>query len=220
MMKISALVLAILFSSLGAIQAQEPTDAVIQKFINIGVADDFDDIRAACTANPGFGVTSFLQQAGTGNIEQYSVGTTTWLARVALDAASAKDKLMPAPIVDDVRVFAESPAFVVTASPKALNMTGAQLLRDIEHVVLRQRGDDDNETLIQPTSIETSGEYDFSNLFGASVSVDGIIAAFDADAVLALAQKGDLTVVLITPGGDQRRCNLDDTKIKRQFDVW
>ncbi len=219
-MKIAALALAILFSSPGAIQAQESTDDVIQKFINIGVADDFGDIRASCTARPS-GWTQAMQALGNdNNVEQYSVGTTTWLARVAMDAATAKDKLMPAPIVDDVRVFAESPAFVVTASPKALNMTGARLLNDIEHVVLRQRGDDDNETVIQPTSIEASDEYDFSNLFGATVSVDGIIAAFDHDAVLALARKGDLTVVLVTPGGSQRRCNLDDTKIKRQFNIW
>ena len=86
-------------------------------------------------------------------------------------------------------------------------------------MILRQRGDDDGETVIQPTSMDAADTETYSNLFGATSQATGVIAAFDADQVLKLAQENDLTVVLVTSGG-QRTCNLDDTKILRQFGIW
>ena len=63
-----------------------------------------------------------------------SVGATTWLARVALEARAAAEKLLPEPPIEDMRLMETERLFVVSISPVALNMTGAALLKDIEHV--------------------------------------------------------------------------------------
>ena len=198
---------------------QDVSDVTLQRFIDIGGDDDFGDIRASCRARPS-GWGGFLSAAAGAGTRSYSVSLTTWLGRVALEAMSRESKLLPLPTPDDMRLLAEAPSVVVSVSPMALDMPSAALLADIEHVVLRLRGDDDNETVIQPTAVDAADTMQFSNLFGASYEATGIIAAFDAEPVLALAREKDLTAVLITPGGDQIRCNLDDRKIKRQFGIW
>ena len=211
-------VLAITLGAVGPVTAQEVSDAVLQRYIDIGAEDNFGDIRASCTAKAG-GWTQALQQLGTGSVEQYSVGGTTWLARVSISAKETVEKLMPRPTAEAMRALSETQAFVISVSPMALTMSGASMLNDIQHVVLRHRGDDSGETVIQPTAVEAAETRTFTNLFGAGIAVTGVIAAFDQNAVLKLAREKDLTVVLVMRGGGQRRCNLDDTKILRQFGV-
>ena len=120
----TAIALAITLGVVGSVHAQEASDAVLQRYITIGADDDLGDIRASCTARPG-GWTQAFQALGNssggrvGSTEQYSVGTTTWLARVAVAARSAKTKFMPLPTTEDMRALAETPAFVVNVSPLA-----------------------------------------------------------------------------------------------------
>ena len=129
---VELMLLAVLLAGMPAL-AQEASDEVLQRFITIGSDDKFDDIQAGCMARTS-GWGGLLQVAGTGNVEQYSVGATTWLARVALEARAAAEKLLPEPPIEDMRLMETERLFVVSISPVALNMTGAALLKDIEHV--------------------------------------------------------------------------------------
>ena len=214
---VGLMLLAVLLAGMPAL-AQEASDEVLQRFITIGSDDRFDDIQAGCMARTS-GWGGLLQVAGTGNVEQYSVGATTWLARVTLEARAAAEKLLPEPPIEDMRLMETERLFVVSISPVALNMTGAALLKDIEHVVLRPRGDGKNEHVVQPREVTAAETMTYENLFGASYNATGVLATFDSTPVLEMAQRKDVEVVIITSGG-QRKCNIDDKKIRRQFGIW
>ena len=56
-----------------------------------------------------------------------------------------------------------------------------------------------------------------TNLFGASMELQGVVATFASADVQAIAARGDVEAILITTAGEFK-CNLDDTRIKRGYD--
>ena len=80
---------------------------------------------------------------------------------------------------------------------------------------LRPRG---RRNAVQPLSVELMDGETYSNLFGASVELVGVVATFDSDAVRAIIAERDLEVLLITAARQEFKCNLDDTRLKRGYD--
>ena len=216
-MRLLALVCFVVVLVLSPVMAQEVSDEDLARFIRLGIDDKHDDIQAGCMARAS-GWDGFLQAAATENVETYSVGVSTWLFRVAMEAHVTSQRLLPAPTVDEMRAL-EQDLVVVSVSPLALTMTGARLLNHIDHVVLRARGDKSNRTVVQPLEVATQDTHTYENLFGASVEASGVLATFEAAPVLEIARLRDVEVLIMTTGG-QRKCHVDDKKVRRQFNIW
>ena len=69
---------------------------------------------------------------------------------------------------------------------------------------------------MQPLTVDVSGSDTVANLFGASVELVAVMATFDRAAVIDIAERADVEV-LVLAGGQEFKCNLDDTRILRGY---
>ena len=76
-------------------------------------------------------------------------------------------------------------------------------MEGIEYIVLRPRGDDDDQSIVHPVSLENRG-----------VAITAQFAGADVRRIVADA---DVDVLVITPEGEFR-CNLDDRRIPHGLD--
>ena len=197
----------------------------IRAALDIGMRGKARDLVATCTAKPG-GWTQALAAATAckgcpPSIEQYGVGGTTALARVAILASERKEKYLPAPSFEEATAIAKRDAFVLRITPMAINMTQAAKLADeiVKHVVIRPRGDKKGKQTVQPLSIELTNSRTYENLFGATFETQGVIVEFDSEAVRSIASRKDVEVVIIATGGQERKCSLDDKRIRRAYSL-
>ena len=216
-------VLATVLSS--TLTAQEPpayTDAQIEAAIQVGYDDDdLDRIMHTCRASVG-GFWNKLADAAGGTtaapLRQFRIHGQPPLARVAEEADFARRAYAPRPAPDDVRGMLVDDVFTIFARPDGgTDMRTAARLENtrIETVVVRPRGRRD---AVQALSVELMDGQTYSNLFGASVELVGVIATFDSDAIRAIIAERDLEVLLITAARQEFKCNLDDTRLKRGYD--
>lgn len=216
-------VIATVLSS--SLAAQEPagyTDAQIEAAIQVGyVDDDLDRIMHTCRASVG-GFWNKLADAAGGTtaapLRQFRIHGQPPLARVAEEADFARRAYAPRPTPEDMRPLLGDDVFTIWARPDGgLDMHTARRLENtrIETVVVRPRG---RRNVVQPLSVELMDGETYSNLFGASVELVGVVATFDSDAVRAIIAERDLEVLLITAARQEFKCNLDDTRLKRGYD--
>ncbi len=217
--------------------AQEPTysRADVEAAISIGVRGRVDRIQHNCTARLGgsggfwgraigAGVAGALDQAPSGQyneVREYRITGQPPMARVAEYANGASRRYQPVPEAGDdgIAAIIADDVFTVWADPETDgNMIAAAQLAEtgVEHMVIRRRGDNEGETMVQPLSLELASERTVSNLFGSSVELQGIVATFASADVRAIAERGDVEAILITTAGEFK-CNLDDTRIKRGY---
>ena len=99
--------------------------------------------------------------------------------------------------------------FTVWIRPEARgSMVTAARLADtgVEHVVIRPRGDKEGRYTVQPLTLDIAEAESVTNLFGASVQLEGVVATFASADVIAIAEGADVEVILITTGGEFK-CN-------------
>ena len=174
----------------------------------------------ASIAGAAFGNDDPLESTPWMGVRDWRVFGTPPLARVASYVRDAQRRYMPIPAADDPAIDAmlADDVFTVVVRPNVNDMVSAARMAEtgIEHVVIRQRGDDRGRTTVQPRTIDVAGSETMSNLLGASVTLTGVVATFDSDAVLGIVRERDVEAVIITTSGEYR-CNLDDTRIKRGY---
>ena len=237
-MRIIAALVVVGVLSPAAAQGQSYSAQEITAAINYGLRNDVGDISHNCRAGTG-GWGNLLGQAIgagivgglTGNDDPLEstpwMGVKDWritgippLARIARYARDAQRRYLPTPTADDpvIDELLAGGVFTLTIHPDANDMVSAAQVAEtgIEHVVLRRRGDNEGRTTVQPLTIDVAGSETVTNLFGASVTLTGVVATFDSEAVYEIALRRDVEAVLITTSGEFR-CNLDDTRLKRGF---
>lgn len=207
---------------------QEPaySRAEIEAAIEIGVRDRIDRIEHSCDASVG-GFWNKLAEglsAGQGaggqwhGIRQFQITGQSPMARVARYAAGVARRYEPTPQATDDHIVGmiSDDVFTVRVRPRTGgSMITASRLADtgVQHVVVRPRG---GGRAVQPLAIDVAGTETVSNLFGAAVELQGVVATFDSADVRAIAEDKDVEVVLVTTGGEFK-CNLDDTRIMRGY---
>ena len=217
--------------ALTSIVAQEPaySRAEIDAAINIGVRDRVDRIQHSCTADIG-GFWNKLNEALSARqgafgqyhgIRKFRITGQPPMARVARYTADAGRRYEPTPgATDDYIVgMVTNDVFTVWIEPDSGgSMVTAARLADtgVEHVVIRPRGDNEGRRTVQPLTLDVAGAAAVSNLFGASVDLQGVVATFASADVIAIAEDNDVEVILVTTGGEFK-CNLDDTRILRGY---
>ena len=203
---------------------QEPpvyTDAQIEAAIDIGWEDDLDRVMHTCRASVG-GFWNKLADAAGGTtaapLRQFRIRGQSPLARVAEEADFARRAYAPRPSAADMYGMLEDDVFTIWARPAGgFSLQTAARLENtrIETVVVRPRGRRD---AVQPLSVELMDGETYSNLFGASIELFGVVAAFDSAAIRGIIADRDLEVLLITAARQEFKCNLDDTRLKRGYD--
>ena len=221
-MKIIAVALAMMIGGLATAKAQFSEEA-IQAAIDLGYRDKLGDIVPSCIASPGLGRTfrGALNAGLTGGgarIETYSVSGMSPLARAADIAREHANKHMPPPQPTDVSVTVGRDVFTVHISPQAGTMSGAANLaaEPVKHVVLRPHGAKNGRGTIQPLEVAQANSVTYQNLFGARFEATGAVALFDSGAVLQVARRKDVEVVIVTSDGEMK-CKLDDKRIRRGY---
>ena len=203
--------------------------AAIDDAITHGVRDRIDRIQHTCSAQIG-GFWNKLNEALSSvegaygsyhGIRKFSITGQSPLARVAHLVQAAQARYMPVPAADDdeVQGILGDDVFTVWVLPNSGgSMITAARLADtgVEHLVIRPRGDKEGRQTVQPLTIDVAGSDTTSNLFGATVELEGVIASFESAAVIEIARDADVEVVLITTAGEFK-CNLDDTRILRGY---
>lgn len=142
------------------------------------------------------------------------------MSRVARYAADVRRRYEPTPQATDDHIvgMVSDDVFTLWIQPDAAgSMVTAARFADtgVEHVVIRPRGDKEGRQTVQPLTLDVAGE-SVTNLFGASVQLEGVVATFASADVIAIAEDKDIEVILVTTGGEFK-CNLDDTRIKRGY---
>ena len=207
----------------GAASAQEAaySDEAIEVAIDVGARDKVRDIAPTCLASPGM-LSAFASGFGqNGAAQSFDVTGLSPLARVATIALQAQERYMPAPQPGDDQIaeVLSDDIFVVNVAPDSSgDMWTAARLADtgIDHVVIRPRGDKEGRETVQPLAVDVSGSATVSNLYGASVELVSVMATFDRAAVIDIAERADVEVLVIA-GGREFKCNLDDTRILRGY---
>ena len=203
--------------------------ADIDAAITQGIRGRIDRIQHTCTADIGgfwnkLGEALSATRGAYGSyhgIRRFTITGQPPLARVAHLAAAAQERYMPVPGADDdeVQGVLADDVFTVWVLPNSGgSMVTAARLADtgVEHLVVRPRGDKEGRQTVQPLTIDVAGSDTASNLFGAAVELEGVVATFASKAVIDIARNADVEVVLITTGGEFK-CNLDDTRILRGY---
>ena len=97
-------------------------------------------------------------------------------------------------------------------------MSGAANLaaEPVKHVVLRPHGAKNGRGTIQPLEVAQANSVTYQNLFGARFEATGVVALFDSAAVLQVARRKDVEVVIVTSDGEMK-CKLDDKRIRRGY---
>ena len=203
--------------------------AEIDAAINIGVRDQVDRIQHSCTADIGgfwnkLGEALTAQQGAFGQwhgIRKFRITGQPPMSRVARYAADARRRYEPTPQPTDDHIVGmiSNDVFTLWIRPEARgSMVTAARLADtgVEHVVIRPRGDKEGRYTVQPLTLDIAGAESVTNLFGASIQLEGVVATFSSRDVIAIAEDADVEVILITTGGEFK-CNLDDTRIKRGY---
>ena len=227
----AATLLGILAGGASTSAAQGPaySRAEIEAAINIGVRDRVDRIQHSCTADVGgfwnkLGEALTARQGAFGQwhgIREFRITGQPPMSRVARYAADARRRYEPTPQATDDHIvgMVSNDVFTVWIRPEARgSMVTAARLADtgVEHVVIRPRGDKDGRYTVQPRTLDIAETESVTNLFGASVQLEGVVATFASADVIAIAEDTDVEVILITTGGEFK-CNLDDTRIKRGY---
>ena len=75
-------------------------------------------------------------------------------------------------------------------------------VKGIEYIAIRPRGDDNEQSIVHPVSLEDRGS--------------AMVAHFAAEDVRRIVADTDVQVIVITPSGEFQ-CNLDDRRIRRGF---
>ena len=202
---------------------QSYSDAQINAAIELGYDDDLDRIMHTCNAEVG-GLFNKLREGLTNAegqpLRAWRIHGQPPLARVAQEADFSRRRYVPRPTPDDVRDLLGDDVFTIWAEPDAgRNMRTAINLRatNVETVVIRPRGDKDGRQVVQPLTVDVTDGTVTSNLFGASVQLFGVVATFSSDAVREIIAQEDLEVLLITGSGEEFKCNLDDSRLKRGY---
>ncbi len=218
-MMLAALVLG---SGVAGTAAAQYTDAQIEAAISVGWDDDLDRIMHTCTANVG-GFWNRLNEALTTAegqpLRAWRIHGQPPLARVAQEADFARRRYTGRPAAADVRDMLADDVFTIWAEPDAgADMRTAANLQatSVQTVVVRARGDNEGRNVVQPLSVDVTDGSTASNVFGASVQLFGVVATFDSARVQEIIAQRDLEVLLIT-SGEEFKCNLDDTRLKRGY---
>lgn len=225
-MKIIAIALAVTIGSLVAPAKAQLSEEAIQAAIDMGYRDKAGAITPSCKAMPtGLGrmFRDALEGALTGggaSIVIYSVLGMSPLARAAAIAGEHARKHMPPPMPANISATVERDVFIVHIQPQAGTMSGASKLvsESIEHVVLRPPGSKKGKGTIQPLEVAQATSVTYQNLFGAKFEVIGVVALFDSAAVLQIAKRKDVEVVIVTSDGEIQ-CKLDDKRIRRGYNL-
>ena len=198
--------------------AQEPaySRAEIEAAIEIGVRDRVDRIQHACHASvSGFwnklGEAMAARQSGRRR-RKFRITGQPPMARVARYAGDARRRDEPTPQATDDHIVAMTADDVFTVWIVRTD----EMFTAVEHVVIRPRGDGEGRFTVQPLTIDVAGSESATNLFGASVELQGVVATFASADVIAIVEDNDVEVILMTTGGEFK-CNLDDTRIKRGY---
>ena len=176
----------------------------IQAAINIGYQDGkLDNVVPSCSAAlTGFGrafkkaVRAGLTGSGA-HVEFVRVVGLSPLAIVAINAREHAEKYLPAPTLAASAGTVERDVFIVVVSAPDL-MSDAPL----KHVVIRPRGSKNRQEVVQPLNAE--------------VEAKTAVAIFDSAAVLQIAERKDVQVMIVTGAGEVK-CNLDDKRIRRAY---
>ena len=218
------------------------TDTQIEAAIDVGWNDDLDRIMHSCIANDG-GFWNRQNRAVTAAKGQplrvWRIHGQPPLSRVAQEADFARRRHSGRPVADDVSDLIADDVFTVWAepgedlptwrppTPPPSTPVARRVLRryntdlqatNIETVLIRPRGDNEGRHVVQPLSVETTDGTVESNLFGASAQMFGVVATFSSDAVREIIAERDLEVLLIE-SGEEFKCNLDDTRLERGYDL-
>ena len=202
---------------------QSYSDAQINAAIELGYDDDLDRIMHTCNASVGgfFNkLNEALNSAEGQPLRAWRIHGQPPLARVAQEADFSRRRYAPRPTPDDVRDLLEDDVFTIWAEPDADgDMRTASNLQatNVETVVIRPRGDKDGRQVVQPLTVDVTDGTVTSNLFGASVQIFGVVATFSSDAVREIIAQEDMEVLLITGSGEEFKCNLDDSRLKRGY---
>ena len=200
--------------------AQPPGRVLVNRLVGRA---DLDRIMHSCNANVGGfwnRLNETLNTAEGQPLRAWRIHGQPPLARIAQEADFARRRYTGRPNADDVRDLIGDDVFTIWAEPdtSADMRTAANLqATNIETVVIRPRGDSEGRRVVQPLSVEGTDGVVESNLFGASVQIFGVVATFSSDAVREIVAARDLEVLLIA-SGEEFKCNLDDTRLKRGYD--
>ena len=210
-----------IFELLPHVPVEPAYDAeVIARAIAVGVNGDLDRIQNSCTARAGgFGRRLFEAAVNVSSVDIWITGQPPLARAAAYAAAEAESNYRPVPAADDplwLEILADD-LFTVHVVPGADgDWRMAQWLAGggIEHVVIRPRDDDAGQQAVQAIAVKAGAS--LRALFGPSVQPQGAVAVFTSADVLAIAERADVQVVVITTTGEFR-CNLDDTRLLRGF---
>lgn len=207
-------------STAAGVQESGYTDQQIENAIRTGVEDKTDRIMHSCTASRGGRLGAWASQLDRGGGTYLVIGHPP-LARVAEAARTARETYRPNPTTEEARDLIGEGVFTVRVIPRAgSSMRSAEHLAvmGLQHVVVRPRGDRHGRQTVQPLAVEPTSR-SIGNLFGAAVTMEGAVATFHPTRIREIIAEKDLEVIVITDSGDEMKCNLDDTRLKRGFDL-
>lgn len=209
-----AVVCAILLA--GRVAVAQLTDAQIIQAIQAGESGKFQSLLSTCLATPSFGQILASGDSATGGIRRdgnYNVVTSTSEGRIAALASTGKKMykpLTPAQVGKDLR---SADVFVaIEPVPPSDSSSAVSVPAVIEHVVLKSKTR--SELVVQPMKID-SEVVTWSNLFGAKIASNRVIARFNGKEVRELPP-GDFDVVVVAREGE-RRCKVGSKDRQRLF---
>ena len=192
---------AIVMALAAPASAQYSSEA-IQAAIDLGAQDKIRDIAPTCSVGQGLWSAFATGVSGQGAAESYDVMGWSPLARVADIALRSAERYLPLQQPGDDQIVAAlvDDVFAVNVTPDASgDMWTAARLADtgIEHVIIRPRGDKEGRATVQPLAVDVSGSATVANLFGTNVELVSVVATFERGAVLAIAERADIEVLVI-----------------------
>jgi hypothetical protein len=208
-------VFSVLSAGGGAAFAQLNEAQVIQA-IQAGESGKFQSLLSTCLATPSFGQIMTSGSSGTGGIRRdgdYTVATSSSEGRIATLASTAKKMskpLTPAHVGKELRsndVFVAVDSVAPSESSSTISVSAV-----IKPVVLKSKTRPD--LVVQPIKVD-SEVVSWSNLFGAKVDANRVLARFGGNDVRELPP-GDVDVVVVTKEGE-RRCKIGSKDRQRLF---
>jgi hypothetical protein len=215
-MKRSVVAGAFTVLSIGGVVLAQVNDAQIIQAIQAGESGKFQSLLSTCLATASFAQIMSSGSSGTGGIQRdgnYTVVTSSGEGRIATLASMAKKMYKPLTPAQVGKELRSTDVFVaIEPVPPSDSSTSISVPAVIEHVVLKSKTRPD--VVVQPIKV-VSEVVSWSNLFGAKVEANRVVARFDGKEVRELPP-GDFDVVVVAREGE-RRCKVGSKDRQRLF---
>jgi hypothetical protein len=233
--KLAAVVMLVLFLSLGVTPAYSQTDdESVQAALTRGYSVSGSYVSDCEASRRGGGLLGRLGSVLIDSLAtsfdvlrwggEYNVVVQSHYGLIAEVASRTARQFKPTPSLQDVPSGMRAPSLYVRVVPKGDrdDILGYNMQASIDHIVVGPKDNVSVETAVQPIGPLTTDSTGFQNLFGASLSVpeNTAMANFPVEGVMSAIENDDLRIYIISPGGSGSwDCDIDADDIQRMFTV-